>query len=466
MHHSQHIRIMRSLCALFIILCVAIVHPRTADAQGVCKLALSVTPSVQTISTSGKVTYALVLKNIGTAACTDVRLSEYYSPAEQYTTASKAPTSPSYYWYIGKIAAGKTSSLSITTSYIAAGNSSIQNEACASATKADDACASTTINAVVSSPTLPPTLVPPVPVSLPPATTTSVSQTYRERGIWIWDSPKTMSLSRSRYVIDQAAANGFNTVYVTIDDYLDVYNVASGAAKTSAQNAYDQAVGQFISYAASKNIRVVAESGWRDWGQSNKRQNAYAVLDYVTAYNKNHSDKFAYVQYDVEPYLLSNYETSKAAVLTDYVGLVAGLVSREAGTPIQMVIPHFFGSDDGWTPNITYGSATGSTFRLILGLLDAKPGNSLNIMAYRNHATGSDGAIDISSDEMNEAAGHPTSIIVSQETGNVDPAYVTFYGMSKQDLWNQVSLIEHAFSSNAAFGGVGVDYIDPFLQLR
>ncbi|MEJ0002227.1 MAG: hypothetical protein WDN09_03590 [bacterium] len=35
--------------------------------------------------------------------------------------------------------------------------------------------------------------------------------------------------------------------------------------------------------------------------------------------------------------------------------------------------------------------------------------------------------------EVNEAsgAGHTTRIIVAQETGNVDPDYVTFYGMTK-----------------------------------
>jgi hypothetical protein len=55
---------------------------------------------------------------------------------------------------------------------------------------------------------------------------------------------------------------------------------------------------------------------------------------------------------------------------------------------------------------------------------------------------------------------------VAQEAGDVDPGFVTFFGLSKQDYLDQISLINQTFANSTGFGGVAVHYVDPFLELR
>lgn len=267
--------------------------------------------------------------------------------------------------------------------------------------------------------------------------------------------------------IDQAAANGFNAIYVTVDDYLPIYAMPAGTTKTQALTNYQNSIDQFIAYAASKNISVDAEAGDKDWAET-KQSSALAIENFVISYNSTHANKFRHVQYDIEPYLLANYETNKAQVLTNYITLVDKLVANDTlNLGVEMVIPHFFGSNDGWTPDISYNGKTASTFSHLLSLLDQHSGDAILVMAYRNFAAGTNGTIDIASDELAEASSgsHTTRVLIAQETGNVDPSYVTFYGLSKSVLWGQVALINQYFGTSSAFSGIAINYIDPFLAL-
>ena len=118
---------------------------------------------------------------------------------------------------------------------------------------------------------------------------------------------------------------------------------SSNAGATPERTRRDAAFGP--------GIAVDAESGWRDWAAIANRNKPYAIMDFVAQYNGSHTAKFRQLQYDIEPYLLPSYETNKATVLTEYIDFVNELVARDTyGLGIQMVIPHFYGSQDGWTP--------------------------------------------------------------------------------------------------------------------
>jgi hypothetical protein len=424
-------------------------------------------------------------------------MSAYYASNEQFVSSAPTPTAKTnYYWQIGTLKAGQTSEIQATMKHIAPDPSAeIATEACATADGAADACADTSVlvsqppsssppdssgdgsqsagDPITTPPVTNPVTTPPVtnPVTTPTPTSSPVivpPPAPKEYGIWFWESPYAMTWSQSQHLIDQAKANGFNAIYITVDDYLDASAITNPPQRAQALQAYNAAVSQFITYANQQGIAVDAEAGWRDWGEPANRNKGYMILDFVTQYNATHNAKFRDTQYDVEPYLLSNYATNKAQILTDYVGFADGLVSRNvSGGGIELVAPYFYGTGMGWTPTITYGGKTDSTFNLLLSILDKKPGNSMFIMAYRNHAEGVNGTLDVASDEMSEAsaAPHQTKLIVAQETGNVQPSYVTFYGMTRTQLGAQVLAVDAAYANSSVFNGIAIDYIDPYLAM-
>lgn len=435
---------MRILLLLAIASALAFIFPFPADAAK-CSLRLTDSASVS----GNLITHVFSLKNTGSGSCVNASISVYYGN-ETYVSSSLQSAASNYYWRAGTLARGGTYALTVTTQAKEAGT--VITEACAAANGAKDSCIKKTVSASA------------VPIDPPPPQPAATG----EYGIWIWDSPYAMTFEKSKSLIDSVASYGFNAIYITVDDYLPIASMSEGTAKEEARALYDAAVEKFIVYAHGKGIAVDAEGGAPDWIYPDKRENAYAILDYAATYNAAHAERFRNVQYDVEPYILPEYETNKASVLTAYAALVSELTARDTtALGLSIVIPHFYDLTE-WTPTISYGGFSGSAYSVILSTLDQKPGNSLTVMAYRNFAEGANGTLDIAGGEIREAsvAGHQSKVIVAQETGNVAPSYVTFYGTSKSYLESQIAIIKDTFQGLTAFGGIAIHYIDPFLLLR
>ncbi len=430
------------------------------------KCLLSLTSKSST-TLENQIKYSLVVKNIGSRPCISTQLSMYYDNNESYNQSTPKPTSgTNYYWYIGTLGAGKSVPLTVTTSINKIISSiPISNSVCLSATGANDACNDITTNISNSTPT---PLTPPISTSTPVVIAPPTSSPL-EYGVWVWESPYAMGTVRSNDVIDKASVNGFNAIYITIDDYLNIIDMPNGSLKTQTLNSYTSALTSFITYADQKGIKVDAEAGWRDWAKPELRYKAYNILEFVNSYNaSNPTSKFRNVQYDVEPYILPEYETNKAAVLYDFVEMVNQLVIKNTSDlGIVMVIPHFYDSAQNWTPQIMFNGNQASTFTHILRILDTKQNNSITLMSYRDHALGQDGTIALSQPEITEASldQYRVKINIAQETGNVDPNYVTFYGKTRSQLMAELTTIKDTFSTSRAFGGLSIHYLDPFLQL-
>lgn len=278
-----------------------------------------------------------------------------------------------------------------------------------------------------------------------------------------------MLTSAGTQQLQSIAAEGFNTVYITTDDYIDIASMSSGTAKNAAIATYFQNLSKFVTTANSLGLSVDAEGGWRDWAYPANQWKGFALIDMVKAYNVAYPNaRLRGFEYDVEPYLLPEYETNKATVLTQYVGFIDQSVQRLVGTDIKfsISIPHFYDDVNQWTPPITYGGRTEYTFNQLLDILEKKPGSDILLMSYRNFFDGTNGTRAISETEVKEASlSYHTQIIIGQETGNVTPSYVTFYGMTRSAVANALSTINSAYANYGQFGGTAVDYIDPYLAL-
>jgi hypothetical protein len=296
----------------------------------------------------------------------------------------------------------------------------------------------------------------------------------KEIGAWIWDPVNEMSTSTMAQLVDAASENHFNAIYLSIDAYLEIEAMPASAARSAALQNFSSAAYNFISLAHQKNISVDAEAGETDWGEPQNYQLADDIMDFVVAFNASHDGKFRGVQYDVESYSLPQYTTDPATVLAQYVGLVENLVQQDtvlaapsnapsasvspgapsgAQLPLTMIVPYFYASS-------SYGQIIQS-----LGQLPDGDGRMM-VLAYRNTASGSDGSIALARPEITDADAADVSVLIAQETGDVQPASITFYGMSKGNLFSAVQEINAAFSSDRAYGGIAVDYLQSFSALQ
>ncbi len=410
---------------------------------------------------------SISITNRGSESCRNVSISAYYPDGEVFVSASPAPTASNYYWALGDITSGSARTITLITQRE---EQSDPLELCATSDNGGDVCAMRGHSTGGVAVPIPNTSQPKPVATLPSVTTpgaVSVAPAGRENGIWVWEKVTDMTAVEQAQVLSAISTQKFTSVYVTIDNYLEIAALPAGESREASLKAYAKDLSNFIVLAHGRGIAVDVEGGWKDWAKKESRWKGYALIDFVTYYNTAYpSAKVRALQYDVEPYLLDEYEDNKAEVLTDFVEFIAESTTRMQNNDaaLSVVIPHFYDSAQRWTPQVVYNGQSAHTVTHLLTILEKKKGSTIVIMSYRNFFDGSDGVEGISNAELREASTQfSTKVVIAQETGNVSPEYVTFFGKSRQDM---MSTIYSQFSSYKNFGGIATHYYDSYFDLR
>lgn len=435
-----------------------------------CSIRFSLVPTKKAVEPYGMITYTLTLLNQGNETCHNVSLSDYYTDKEHFISSNPSPTASDYYWAIGSLTPGASKKIEIVTEALVGDGEQIMSDACVTADNSKDVCSGNIVfvqrGASLGSSAMNNILVQKVTGAI-------WGQIFgrREFGIWVWDSPMKMTEAQASRVIEISKKNGFNVIYVTIDDYLPITQIRDSAERTNKTNAYMQDLSAFITAARAAGIEVDVVGGDKDWANPNNRWKGYALIDFVKQYNLTHPRSLIRgLQYDVEPYLLPSYGVDKKKELKYFLEFIDQSVTRMQNVPAQfsIVIPHFYDDVQNWTPAISYGGKEKHTFSQLMDILQRKPNSSVIIMAYRNFFENNNGIKQISEVEINEATKgkYKTKVIVAQETGNVSPNYVTFYDYPKSALFDSLDQISTYFGKYPNFGGVAVHYFDSFLKME
>lgn len=435
-----------------------------------CSLRLSLIPVNKAVEPNGTVEYNIKITNMGRETCKNVSLSLYYPVKESFSTSTPEPSASDYYWSIGDLKTGDLYALSLRTKAHLANGEEMFPEGCATADNSSDVCSQTSVFArrgASQSTTISSRL------SLPSIFRFAWGNALKgkEFGIWVWDSPAKMSGAYAGEVIAKAKENGFNVIYMTVDDYIPITQMKDEEERARAKDSYMKSLSFFIQAAKSAGVAVDVVGGAKDWALDENRWKGYALIDFVKEYNATHpSSPIRGLQYDVEPYLLADYNADKNKTLKQFVEFVDESAKRMSDVPVRftIVVPHFYDSEQKWTSSFSYDDADGYAFTHLLRVLAQKSDTSIIIMSYRNFFEGDNGVKQISEAEIKEATegGYATTIIVAQETGRVSPEYVTYYNYPKSALREALLEIQSYFKQYKNYGGVSVHYFDPFLTLN
>ncbi|MCX6702204.1 MAG: hypothetical protein NTX96_03370 [Candidatus Zambryskibacteria bacterium] len=289
-----------------------------------------------------------------------------------------------------------------------------------------------------------------------------------ENGTWLWTPLLEITPEYRTSIISGAKKNGIKAIYLSIDTYLDIFVMPNGPEKDLKKKTFDIALEDFIVEAHKNNISVDAEAGWQNWAEDGNSYKAYAVLNYVIQFNKTHKEKLRGFQYDVEPYMLSSFKNNKSVVLYNFISLIDQTVVKLNNSDLELsvVIPDFYDSVSGETPQLSYKGNAGYAFDHLLSVLERREGSKIIVMSYRNFSKGDDSSVDISKNEITEANTYHSKVIIAQETGDVPPPYVTFHNTTRSYYNKQVAFIQNTFASDKSFGGIAVHYVNAFLELK
>ena len=298
----------------------------------------------------------------------------------------------------------------------------------------------------------------------------SFKEETQEYGTWLWTPTLVITPEYTQTILNEAERENINTIYLSVDSYLDIFAMPDGVAKERKKGEFEKVLNNFIVEANKRGIEVDAEGGWRNWAEPGHEYKSLAIVSFVKEFNSKNLNKFRGFQYDVEPYMLEGYEQSSSTALSNFIKLVDKTEKSldPDGLRFSVVIPAFYDKDDGATPLITYRGVETSVFEHLLKILERRNGNSIIVMSYRNFAKKSDGSIEISNNELSTArrGRYNTRIVIAQETGDFLPEYITFHGKSKNYFRNETGLLSKAFVRNPNFGGLAIHFANSMYELK
>lgn len=186
-----------------------------------------------------------------------------------------------------------------------------------------------------------------------------------------------------------------------------------------------------------------------------KRTVALRMFERVLRYNaaSDTAARFDGVNVDIEPYLLDDWRARLALRADQYLDLAAEYMrlKRAYGDTLAVgpAMPFWFDGieDIEWR---------GQRLRLSEHVQDIF--DYVALMDYRNRAAGRDSIISHAADEIAYADLTGKDVVVGVETLLSEPRKVTFYGMGRAAMEEQLAIAEAEFSDHPSFAGFAIHH--------
>lgn len=293
-----------------------------------------------------------------------------------------------------------------------------------------------------------------------------------------WDWHPTLSYLDNSF-FSEMSAKGVHTLYMDISDAVDIAELPLGEEKDRKQREFDAMVVSYISNAQRYNMDVEALTGASNWGDDSHRYLGELALEYVFSFNASHSDTaFTGIQFDIEPHGRESFRFDDTFdMFTQYTETVRILVdrfqknklaSRQHSLRLGFAIPDWYDGEGAYKEPFTWKGKEQFLFFHLTDILGNMKDSYLVIMAYRTNADGPDGIIRRVSGELSYAKQNSlvTQFLVAQETMDVKPAKITYYGTTLSKLRDQIAKISLSFAENKNLAGFAFHDAQSFLQLK
>jgi len=223
--------------------------------------------------------------------------------------------------------------------------------------------------------------------------------------------------------------------------------------------AYDLLPGQeaaFQEFLTLAGLQVECLAGDPSWALTENHENVLSFVRVVVAFAQTlpPGSNLVGVHLDVEPYVLPEWKTDQAAVITQYLEMLDASHQALAGSGLRLIVDTPFWFD---TISAEYGGRTRPLNQHVQDIADR-----VVLMDYRDVAEGDDGIIQHAAVEMLYATQIGRQVVIGVETNDVapEPEKVTFFEEGQQAMEDALAVVLDTYGGNPAFGGIAIhDYL-------
>jgi hypothetical protein len=295
-------------------------------------------------------------------------------------------------------------------------------------------------------------------------------------GMWNWTAPDQATQIQKEQDAKKLKEQGITEVYIDISSYID-YDESTAPDRQAKIDSFTNALRQQVRALSAQGIKTQALVGNVKWSNPDYVYIPQKLMKYVSQYNASSAsnEKLQGMQFDIEFYSADDFTDDPEQNTRDYLSMVKQLVimkninfANDANFALGFAAADWLdGTNAHYIPNISLdGGPKLTPFEQLAVQLKGVSGAYIAVMAYRNHTDGSDGTIARASSEVKIGQKAGVRILVGEEAGKVDPAKLTFYGRSKNDLKQSTIDVQKAFSSYSMFGGFGINDQKSYFALK
>ncbi len=292
---------------------------------------------------------------------------------------------------------------------------------------------------------------------------------------WLWKSAQSFSAKDMNNVLDFAKSMNIQTIYLRIDDYIDIYEMKDQTKKNIKLKDFNEANKKFIKQANKRNIKIHALGGDVTWAEPDYRYMTFLLLDYVKKFNTNEKDGFSGIQFDIESYNMNKYESRRTNILKNYLTTVDKIVKTckieglcdDVKFSLGFTVPFWFDNENNNHVTLRWNKQTKPVVYHLLDILNRNTNSYVVIMSYRNFAEGKDGSIEHAFSEIEYADKYApnVSIIIGQETTYAKLKKISFFGKDKKLFNQEINKIRYSFNENKTFDGIAIHNLLSYMQL-
>ncbi|MBP3950361.1 amidase [Bacillus suaedae] len=275
------------------------------------------------------------------------------------------------------------------------------------------------------------------PVQLSNASDSQVKAT------WLWNPYELVS--QSSEVLTFLQSNQVTDVFLQIDRDLP-------------HTIYQS----FIERASEQNINIHALDGAPTWATQKGSAEYQPLINWLRSYQSlsTENQRFSGIHTDVEPYLLSEWNTSRQKTILYYQNSVKAFqnLAQELNIAFAADIPFWF--DEISFQNKSYGNG------LLSNWVQANT-DIVTIMAYRNFADGPNGIIQLSNNEIITGSKLGKKVVIGVETGySEEGSHLSFYNNGRATMETELTKVNDAFNESTSYHGIAIHHYASWKELK
>ena len=250
------------------------------------------------------------------------------------------------------------------------------------------------------------------------------------KAMWLWETRRLVSTPGAvEELVAFVVAHGFTDLFLQVP--FEAPEGEHWAARFDAEG-----FARVVAALHAVGVRSHALDGAAWYARPEWHARVLATLDQLVEYNRTVAPaaRLAGVRYDIEPYLLPEFEGHhRERVLTDYLDLLGRIAvkARAAGLDLGVDIPFWFDARDEVTGELTCVVAGRPASEAIIDVVD-----DIGIMDYRTMAWGADGVIAHASGELAYAERVGKRVLIGLETVPLPDETLMVYDGGDRSRWD------------------------------